>query len=220
MRCLKKGPIPSILAENHDQWLTAYLEKPASDTHKYRYRSKDIKDALRDETGWKCVYCESKIGHNTPGDVEHKVPTSRDPNLHFSWSNLTVACTECNRRKLDYYEKGSEFLDPYSDPVEDWLLHIGPFVYWKPGVARAEVTVRKLALDNWERAQLLQRKCDALEKARALAQLVTECAEDSLAELRRDELRRMQNCDAEFSSTIRAYIEGHPGALPSRNVAG
>lgn len=220
MRCLKKGRTPAILADNHDSWRAAYLAEPSSDTCRYRYRNKEIKDALREETGWKCVYCESKIGHNTPGDVEHKVPSSKEPSLHFEWSNLTVACTECNRRKLDFYEKGGEFLDPYADPVEDWLLHLGPIVYWRPGNARAEATVRKLALDNGTRVQLLERKCDVLEKARALAQLITTCVNDSLAELRKDELARMQTLEAEYSAMIRAYVCGQPGAVPEAPDAG
>jgi hypothetical protein len=82
----------------------------------------------------------------TPGDIEHKVPSSKNRRLHFVWSNLTVACTECNRRKLDYYEIGAEFLDPYSDPVEDCLIHLGPIVYLAPGHQRAEITVRTLSL--------------------------------------------------------------------------
>ena len=86
---------------------------------------------LKEETGFKCVYCESKIGHNTPGDIEHKIPSSKDEDQHFAWNNLTIACTECNRRKNDYYVIGNEFLDPYSDDVENVLEHHGPLVYWK-----------------------------------------------------------------------------------------
>ncbi len=206
MRRLTKGTVPPVLADNQEEWLSEYLANTGSETCRVRYRHPDIKQALRQETGWKCVYCESKIGHNTPGDIEHKVPSSKERNLHFSWSNLTVACSECNRRKSDYYEKGAEFLDPYSDPVEDWLLHLGPVVYWAPSHARAEVTVRTLALDTGERAQLLQQKLDVLEKARALLELLGTSAGDVLLELRKDELRRMQECTAEYSAMVRAYV--------------
>src|SRR5687768_6014392 len=110
MRKLEKLPIPELLAANGTQWLEEYIKDPSSATTRYRYRAREIKDALREETGWKCVYCESKIGHNTPGDVEHKVPSRKNPALHFDWYNLTVACTECNRRKNDYFEKEIGFL--------------------------------------------------------------------------------------------------------------
>lgn len=209
MRRLEKVEIPPVLAECHDTWLSDYLADP-SETNRFRYRHREIKDTLRRETGWKCVYCESKIGHNTPGDVEHKVPSSRDRSLHFSWANLTVACGECNRRKREYYKADAEFLDPYSDPVEEWLLHLGPIVYWIPGNARAEVTVRKLALDTAERTQLLQRKCDVLEKARALKELIAIGGNDVLLALRKDELRRMLDHAAEYSAMVRAYVIACP----------
>lgn len=206
MRCLEKGVVPPVLADNHDRWLADFLADTRVERLRTRYRDPVIKEALRKETGWKCVYCESKIGHNTPGDVEHKVPTSKEPKQHFAWGNLTVACSECNRRKLDYYEKGTEFLDPYCDPVEEWLLHLGPMVYWVPGNSRAEVTVRTLMLDSANRVQLFQRKVDVLEKARAIAELISSHAADALVALRMDELARMQDRTAEYSAMVCAYV--------------
>jgi len=205
MRHLAKHPVPLLLATHAAQWLTEYLEQPSSDTRKHRYRAPEIKQALREETGWKCVYCESKIGHNTPGDVEHKVPSSKNSSLHFEWSNLTIACTECNRRKNDYYEKDTAFLDPYADNVDEMLIHLGPLVYWRPGNERAEVTIRTLELDTMARKQLFQQKCDLLEKARNLLELVARTS-GALRDLREDELRRMQEVRSEYSAAIRAYV--------------
>src|SRR4051794_22793171 len=124
MRRVSKLPAPAILAENAATWLAEFCEDPNSGARRYRYRAPEIKAVLREETASKCVYCESKIGHNCPGDVEHKVPSSRCRDLHFEWSNLTIACTECNRRKNAYYDPILPFLDPYEDPVEDLLLHL------------------------------------------------------------------------------------------------
>jgi uncharacterized protein (TIGR02646 family) len=205
MRRLTKHVVPLLLATNAAKWLMEYLDDPSSNTRKYRYRATEIKEALREETGWKCVYCESKIGHNTPGDVEHKVPSSKNPSLHFEWSNLTTACTECNRRKNDYYEKVIAFLDPYTDDVEEMLVHLGPIVYWRPGDERAEATVRTLELDTMARKELFQQKCDLLEKARNLLELVTQTS-GPLRELREDELRRMQDARSEYSAAIRSYV--------------
>ena len=206
MRAMTKGPIPSVLAENAVAWLAEYRADKESMTKRTRYRHPEIKQALREETSWKCVYCESKIGHNTPRDVEHKVPTSKDEARHFEWMNLTIACTECNRRKGDYYEKGSEFLDPYADDVEICLLHLGPFVYWVPGHARAEATVRVLDLDSDRRFALFERKRDTLEKARALLEVQSAAASDLLRALRRDEVARMCERGAEYSAMVRSYV--------------
>src|SRR5262245_50482428 len=112
MRNLIKQPKPDILGENEDKWLEEYLADKNNHTKKYRYRHIDIKSSLRHETHDKCVYCESKLGHNTPGDIEHKIPSSKVDNLHFTWSNLTLACTECNRRKNNFYNNADGFIDP------------------------------------------------------------------------------------------------------------
>jgi hypothetical protein len=207
MRRLTKLPIPEILRESCDAWLAEFLEEPKNATKRFRYRDPAIKTTLKEETGWKCIYCESSIGHNTPGDIEHKVPSSKEPSMHFEWANLTVACTECNRRKNDYYETDTGFLDPYIDDVERCLVHLGPLVYWLPGLPRAECSVRILNLDNNNRPKLLDRKRDTLEKARALFELVQGAPESTLKALRTDEMARMIKIDAEYSAMVSTYFE-------------
>lgn len=206
MRSLKKGVMPEVLAKNAAKWLKEYLADPHSSTKKYRYRDSAIKDALRHETAWKCVYCESRIGHNTPGDVEHKIPSSRMPALHFTWNNLTIACSECNRRKNDYYDEAEQFVDPYTDAVEVELIHVGPLVFWRPGYPRMERSIRVLALDNMSRSRLMQQKVDLLEKARSLADLACSSHDPTLRQLRLDELRRMQHWSSEYSACVRTYV--------------
>lgn len=164
MRNLNKLGEPEVLALNNENWLVEYKADKTNSTKKYRYRHADIKMTLKEETGYKCVYCESKIGHNTPGDIEHKIPSSKYENLHFSWSNLTIACTECNRRKNNYYEVGNEFMDPYSDNVEDLLEHHGPLVFWRSANNRAETTIRILELNSNSRQQLIERKINKIEE--------------------------------------------------------
>ena len=132
MRFLEKLSQPVVLLTNNIIWLNEFILDRDNKTKRYRYRHPDIKSQLKVETGKKCIYCESKIGHNTPGDIEHIIPTSRDVNQHFIWENLTIACTECNRRKNDYYERGTEFLNPYLDNnIENQIQHRGPIVEWQ-----------------------------------------------------------------------------------------
>lgn len=207
MRRLTKLPIPAVLAENGADWLTEYLTDRGSPTRRYKYRHPEIKSTLRNETSWKCAYCESKVGHNTPGDIEHKVPSSKNETLHFEWTNLTVACAECNRRKNDYYEQGAEFIDPYVDDVEVCLLHLGPLVYSVPGHERAEISVRILELDSFKRAALVDRKLDVLAKARALLELANATGSEMIRALRRDEVERMCRVDAEYSAMVRTYVD-------------
>ncbi|MDX2510310.1 MAG: hypothetical protein QNK28_12255, partial [Desulfobacterales bacterium] len=85
MRNLTKLEEPEVLHSNCQQWLELYVADQGNSTKKYRYRHPDIKTTLKNETGYKCVYCESKIGHNTPGDIEHKIPSSKHIEFHFYW---------------------------------------------------------------------------------------------------------------------------------------
>lgn len=207
MRNLKKLSIPTVLQENHVRWLSEYLEDKTSNTNKYRYRDKEIKKALMEETGWKCVYCESKVGHNTPGDIEHKIPSSKRDDLHFNWDNLTVACSECNRRKNDYYEESEGFLDPYIDDVENLIEHYGPVVGWVNGNERAEVTVKKLELDTYCRSQLISRK---IEKIEELNNTVERYAKEKNPEIRKlvgIKIKRMLDRTSEYSGMILSIIK-------------
>lgn len=202
MRNLEKLPIPDVLTNNHVKWLNTFLADKGNTTNKYRYRHPEIKVRLKEETGWKCVYCESKIGHNTPGDVEHKVPSSKVDKLHFTWENLTIACTECNRRKNDYYEKGEEFLDPYNDDVESDVEHYGPILGWAAGNDRAEITIKTLELDTNIRFSLISRKIEKIEEINNLIERYVKDDNQSIKELMKQKINRMMDKKSEYSGMI------------------
>lgn len=207
MRNLEKLPIPNVLAENHDQWLAAFLADKGNQTNKYRYRHPEIKATLKEETGWKCLYCESKIGHNTPGDVEHKVPSSKFDALHFNWENLTVACTECNRRKNNYYEKGEEFLDPYNEDVESAVEHYGPILGWANGHDRAEITVKTLELDTDCRFPLISRKIEKIEELNNVIERYVKEEKQEIKNLMKQKIKRMIDKKSEYSCMILSIIK-------------
>lgn len=207
MRNLDKLPTPEVLAHNHDEWLANYIADKANSTKKYRYRHPDIKATLTKETGWKCVYCESKIGHNTPGDIEHKIPSSKVENLHFKWENLTVACTECNRRKNDYYIEGEEFLDPYNDDVELAIEHYGPVLGWRNGDERAEVTVKTLELDTPIRFPLISRKIEKIEELNNVVERYVKEESAAVKALMKQKIKRMLDKNSEYSGMIKSIID-------------
>ncbi|RCJ30529.1 hypothetical protein A6769_33265 [Nostoc punctiforme NIES-2108] len=107
MRRLVKQKCPEILEQNHKAWTTEYLNiissngKPTK-TQSGRYRHPQIKQTILLETHGKCVYCESKVTHIYPGDIEHIKPKSLYPTEIFSWLNLTLACSICNTNKAAY----------------------------------------------------------------------------------------------------------------------
>ena len=206
MRRLKKVTCPDILEQYGQQWLEEFLEDTGNTTKRYRYRHPSIKGPLKEETYGKCAYCESKIGHNTPGDVEHIKPVSRFLEDIFIWENLTIACTECNRRKRDYYDENCMLVNPYIDDVEAMIVHLGPFVAWEVGNRRAEITVRRLELDSYARIELIGRKIEKIEEIKNLLERIEGMTGGPLRELLELKLREQTGVGAEFSGMAVAVV--------------
>jgi uncharacterized protein (TIGR02646 family) len=207
MRNLTKRPKPVVLAENEVNWLSDYLSDLSNTTNKYRYRHRDIKSELKIETSDKCVYCESKIGYNTPGDVEHKVPSSVNRNLHFTWNNLTIACTECNRRKNNYFDDTCMFLDPYVDNVESCLEHHGPVVTSRIGNNKAEVTVAILQFCSEDRIALVKRKIAKMQELQHVLERYNSTDQGALREVLLRQLRDMASIRCEYSAMVRSALQ-------------
>ncbi|WP_152639740.1 HNH endonuclease [Sphingobium bisphenolivorans] len=206
MRTLTKLACPQILSASKLTWDAAYAANPNNGTAKYRYRHSDIKETLKKETSGKCIYCESKIGHNTPGDVEHKWPSSVHQHLHFEWTNLTIACTECNRRKLALDPSVVPFLDPYQPGVEQRVRHYGPVVGWVEGDQAAETTVRRLELDSSERLELVLRKIEKISDINNLKERVASAPNPVLKAALQADLQRRASASEEFSGMVASLI--------------
>lgn len=206
MRNIAKLPQPKILAEKKAEWTAALLAEP-SETNRHRYRDSQIKTTLLAETNNKCVYCESKIGHNCPGDIEHKVPKVIRPELTFQWDNMTIACNECNRRKSQYYDTNCMFLDPNTDDVEGMVQHLGPIVFSRPGDKRSGVTVRILELDSASKRQtLFGRKMERLEYVRHLVERIASETNSALKTFLLRELTDSYDVSSEYSGMIKQYV--------------
>lgn len=213
MRKIPKLPEPAILSEKKEEWRSAFLADP-SETNKNKYRHPAVKETLKLETKDKCVYCESKIGHNCAGDIEHKIPKSKRPDMIFEWNNMTIACNECNRRKGEYYEEGCMFLDPNNDDVENLVQHVGPVIFSIPGNNRAEITVRTLELHTLSgRINLIARKMEKLESIKNLIERIVESNNPILKSFLLDELKESYDISSEFSGMLKTYVEGLPSNL-------
>lgn len=210
MRNIEKSPEPKILQEKKEDWKAALLSEN-SQTNQIKYRDPEIKTALLSETSNKCVYCESKIGHNCPGDIEHKIPKSLKPELTFDWDNMTIACNECNRRKGQYYDPDCMFLDPNIDDVESLLCHVGPIVFNVPGSTRSEVTVRLLELNTLVgRQSLIDRKMEKLESIKNLCERTIKTRNPVLKSFLLQDLEDQCDISSEFSAMVKKYVSDLP----------
>lgn len=210
MRNLSKLNEPQELREMRPYW-ERKVSQVGSEYYKSKYRTPPVKRQLKEETSTKCAYCESKIGHNTPGDVEHKIPVSLQEPLRFDWWNLTLACTECNRRKNDYFDRIKPFLDPYNDDVEARLVHFGIAVLSQIGDTQAEATVRILEIDEVEdRPDLFASKTRVLKSAKNLAERIHGCDDPFLKEILRLEMADMAGPNGEYSMMVASMLHHLP----------
>ena len=93
-----------------------------------RYNHNDVVVALREMQHGKCCYCELHIPDSGPGkQVEHFRPKSQFKDVRYDWSNLLLACGECNYAKLDKFPVAADgeplLLNP-ADPTLDPEDHI------------------------------------------------------------------------------------------------
>ncbi len=204
---LTKAPKPEVLEANEGVWRDQYAalredRAGATKAAATRYRHADIKAQLVEETFGKCIYCESKILHVSPGDIEHILPKSKRPDLIVDWSNLGLACQECNRRKTDYYEPVAPLINPYVDDPADHLVFAGPLVFPRPGDDMGRRTRARLELS---RASLVEKRKERLEQIQSLLDLAAKQTNESDRQLLRDELLREIGRESEYSATASTF---------------
>lgn len=167
---LTKSAKPQILIDNELTWTTEYTTLVGTGatiprTLLGRYKHPDVKSQLITDNAGKCAYCESKILHISPGDVEHILPKSRRPELIFDWNNLTLVCSVCNTNKLDYYDPVNALLNPYTDEPSEHLITLGASVFPSPLSPRGVLTHDVLKLN---RVALIERREEKLKNLKLL----------------------------------------------------
>ena len=134
------------------------------------------KDPLIQRIGEYCSYCERRRGL----DVEHVIPRSVAQHLETEWSNLLLACRNCNSRKSNRNDSRDGYLWPDRDDT------FSAFVYQLSG--RVSVSER-LARGEYR-------------KASALLVLVGLGAEESPTDKRHRERRQAWNTAVDAQGLI------------------
>lgn len=201
---IEKGDEPAVLRENCETWteeLVEYLEADQNPPEhvRRRYAHPDVKEAVRRECRGKCIYCESKISHVAPGDIEHIKPKGNYPKETFEWENLAFVCNECNRRKSDRYDEDKPPLNPYKEDPRTRLKGAGAYVFPMLADSRAELTVGLVELN---RVALLERRGERIERIRSLAERHAQEENDLHKEILLEELCREATAEREFSFVV------------------
>ena len=193
--------------------------------------------SLHDMQHGKCCYCEISISDWGSGKhVEHYKPRESFQALRFEWSNLLLACADCNGAKWHHFpttDSGQPFLIDPSDPDVDPEDHISfvvdggqhsepPFgmAISRSGSILGRETIRVVKLYG---EQHTRRRRQVLDKLRSLlVQLLSELARvvgggdaGRVADLR-GQLQRATHAGEQYAGLARAFYHAHN--LASRGV--
>lgn len=126
---------------------------------KKNYRIPKVYDALEIVFSNKCYLCETKKEASVNFDVEHFKPHKGDEKLKYNWSNLYLACSNCNQYKSALFEDILDPCNPEHD-VETLIIYELSDIYDEPHfyVANIDIENPPVAL------QTIQNTCDLLEK--------------------------------------------------------
>lgn len=217
---LDKLPEPDVLRDNKLQWTQEYKAAKESrsinmDELRNRYRHPTIKEQIVRETYEKCIYCESKIRHTYPGDIEHIKPQAKFEDEIFEWKNLTLACGECNRRKSDNFDDEGGIINPYEANPEDHLLAHGPLIFPRPGDTAGKLTSELLELN---RLELIERRKDKMENLQLRLELYAVEENEILKRVYKRKIDEEKQASKEYAMIARAFLKLAKPAKPQRRT--
>ena len=168
-----------------------------------KYDNPVNKEALRQSTSGKCMYCESKIEHNSYAQVEHIKPKSKFPELEFTWENLGYCCQICNTEKGVKYDSTLPFINPYNEDPEEHIVFLGFLVYPKHGSERGGYTIKELQLN---RAGLVDIRKERVDKLIIMIKAAFHTSNESLRRQAIVELIKEAEKDKEYSAMVKSVL--------------
>jgi hypothetical protein len=170
---------------------------------KGNYKDLVNKEALRQSTAGKCMYCESKIEHISPAHIEHIKPKKKFPELEFVWDNLGFCCPICNTNKGDKYDETTPFINPYNENPDDHIIFLGYYAHPRQGSERGEYTKEELGLN---RAGLIDRRKDRIDKLIIMINAAYRTSNKSLHNQAIAEIKKEAGKDKEYSGMVKTVL--------------
>jgi hypothetical protein len=207
MIAIRRVALAPTLAKQIGKW-TVQLKnllssgEPIPSALARKYRNHELKSHLRNETHGKCAYCESKVTHVYPGDVEHILPKTTYRDRALDPTNLTFACFECNNRKGDFDNPSEPLVNPYVDEPSDHLVAAGPLIKHRLGDNRGFLTESILELN---RASLFERRTERLNSLHRLAHLYS-ISNAPVKDILKEQLLEEAQDEQEYAFVVRTYL--------------
>jgi hypothetical protein len=157
---LTRLPEPEILTQKKAKWLAVFLASKKKRPASGQYAHKTVVETLAAMSNWRCFYCEQSLKDRTP-EVDHYVDLQIDSSLAFAWTNLYLACKECNGKLRSILI--SQCLDPCDASVDpaDHLTFDDELIRPRNESACGANTIRKYKLDrpdlDYKRSKELKR---------------------------------------------------------------
>jgi len=169
------------------------------------YKHHRNKEALKNASHDKCMYCESKISHIDFAHVEHIKPKAANkfPQLEFDWNNHGYACPKCNNAKSDKFFDDCEFINPYAENPEEHFIAFGTILFQKQGSERGEITINEIELNRGELVEKRSIRISDIQKA------IDACFRSQSAHLKGlalDALKEEAKFDKEYSFFVQALL--------------
>ncbi|WP_437607305.1 HNH endonuclease [Sorangium sp. So ce834] len=213
---IKRLPAPDVLARNEDRWRTAFLEQRAKDPQKRpsskQYAHPDIVSTLEAMSHHKCFYCEQST-KQTRREVDHYIDVAEDPTRAFMWTNLYLACWECNHQKQPHRAVPvTDCLDPCAPDTQPsaHLMFEKELIRAREGSAQGLATIKKYRLDRKD----LDHK--RLKQLQLFNEVLVRIKDAQIADGRKDMnddekalLRSFCQPDFSFSLMFQVYLERH-----------
>ncbi len=138
MNKINRKPKPECLVENAQKWTKDLIEKRKTKPDYWYwqiYKKEKVEHLLTpilsEMTNNHCSYCglfslEKNVGG---GSIDHFKPKSTFPELAFEWTNLFIACPECQKLKgSDFPKRNLIKFDDIEYDFENWFD-----IEWKTG---------------------------------------------------------------------------------------
>lgn len=212
---IERLPEPEPLLSKHAQWQEKYdaalRGNPSARPDHKKYAHPAVVESLSSASHNKCYYCETLLTEDDK-EVDHHVEVACDHSRAYDWTNLYLACHNCNRGRAD---NRAIPVGAVLDPCEDSDTAIAREITFRdervmsvPGSARGVATIDKYKLNStallYKRLKVLQA---IAKEVNAIRDTMADEGRATPDERERHDILLHRQPDQPFSMMARQYID-------------
>ena len=123
MRSINRLNEPDILKRKGDDWKNNFVLSDKSRPDNSKYGHPEIKASLEAMSFHKCYYCEREL-KGTIKEIDHFIEVAERRDLAFEWTNLYLACDNCNGKFPNSQIPVAHVIDPCNTTDEEIEEHL------------------------------------------------------------------------------------------------